>query len=446
MALRVLLADESSTIKKVFQLALQDYAVEVKSVNVGIDVLPVAQKYAPDIIFADVLLQKQSGYEVSAEIKGDERLNKTPVVLMWSGFMELDSDKFEASGANGRLEKPFDVKALRQLVQDLVPKTKSQELSQFLQFPSLPEFIEEKKPAQAKSSSSQAGIKHPTAANITQTTGTPAKGAPSRLQQEAKSAPPSFIPPPESEEGIGANSEWSMDDFPAAPQILSLDEDGDDGRGEVTNLRPISEEGSYVEEFQQVSLGKPSSEEIQGLAQNSLDDDLLVDSPEDQKNTWAQQDLTRFRVEVPEDEESASMPDVAYSPSDEPIDPREILLKTTDHASHSPLNEEPTRSRVVQAHKRAQVQNTEEEGDLELELEEVESPQLDGDLDLLPVRRIDPERLEEIVKLQVEKFLGDRTKELLEEVVWKIVPDLAEKMIERELKRLLDDFEPQQYS
>lgn len=145
MALRVLLADESSTIKKVFQLALQDFAVEVRPVNVGVDVLPVAQSFKPDIIFADVLLQKRSGYEVAAELKQDGTLKGVPVVLMWSGFMELDQDKFDASMANGQLEKPFDVAALRKLVTDLVPRTQSQRLSQFLDFPKMPEIDEKAK-------------------------------------------------------------------------------------------------------------------------------------------------------------------------------------------------------------------------------------------------------------------------------------------------------------
>lgn len=147
MALRVLLADESSTIKKVFQLALQDFAVEVRPVNIGVDVLPVAKNFQPDIIFADVLLQKKSGYEVSMELKTDALLSKVPVVLMWSGFMELDEDKFQASHANGRLEKPFDVSTLRKLVSELVPKTQSQRMSQFLSFPKMPEMQE---PAQAQ--------------------------------------------------------------------------------------------------------------------------------------------------------------------------------------------------------------------------------------------------------------------------------------------------------
>lgn len=135
MALRVLLADESTTIKKVMQLALQDFAVEVKAVHVGVDVVEVARSFQPDIIFADVLLQKRNGYDVCADIKNDPELKALPVVLMWSSFMDLDEKAAAQSGADNRLEKPFDVESLRQLVLELVPKTRSQRLAHFLKFP-----------------------------------------------------------------------------------------------------------------------------------------------------------------------------------------------------------------------------------------------------------------------------------------------------------------------
>ncbi len=96
----------------------------------------------PDLIFADVLLQKRSGYEVSSELKQHAELNQIPVVLMYSGFMDLDEDKFQASHANAQLEKPFEVAALRKLVTDLVPRTQNQRLSQFLSFPKMPEIEE----------------------------------------------------------------------------------------------------------------------------------------------------------------------------------------------------------------------------------------------------------------------------------------------------------------
>jgi CheY-like chemotaxis protein len=142
MALRVLLADESSTIKKVMQLALQDFAVEVKAVPVGLDVLAVTKTFKPDIVFADVLLTKRNGYEVCADLKNDPETAATPVVLMWSGFMELDEVKAGECRADRRLEKPFDADTLRGIVKDLVQKTKTNPLSEYLTFPPMPEFEE----------------------------------------------------------------------------------------------------------------------------------------------------------------------------------------------------------------------------------------------------------------------------------------------------------------
>lgn len=145
MALRVLLADESSAIKRVMELSLQDYAVDVRTVNIGTDVLHIAKSFNPDIIFVDILLQKLSGYEVSQLLKADPQFQRTPVVLMWSGFMDFDAAKYKSSQADAKLEKPFNGEILRKIVQDLVHKTKTQSLSNFIQ---LPDFIDDpSKPA-----------------------------------------------------------------------------------------------------------------------------------------------------------------------------------------------------------------------------------------------------------------------------------------------------------
>jgi two-component system, cell cycle response regulator len=86
--------------------------------------------------------------DVSNEVKQHHALKGVPVVLMWSGFVELDEDKFQASMADAQLEKPFDVAALRKLVTDLVPRTQNQRISRFLTFPTMPE-LEEQRPEAA---------------------------------------------------------------------------------------------------------------------------------------------------------------------------------------------------------------------------------------------------------------------------------------------------------
>src|SRR5688572_12893058 len=116
MSLKVLLADDSAAIKKVVQLSLQDYGVELKSVGSGKDVMDVARSFKPDIAFVDVLLPHKTGYEIASEMKKDTQLNKTPVVMLWSSFMAFDEGKFKASGAEDKLEKPFEVSGLRSIV------------------------------------------------------------------------------------------------------------------------------------------------------------------------------------------------------------------------------------------------------------------------------------------------------------------------------------------
>lgn len=144
MSLRILLADESATIKKVIQLTLQDFAVEIKSVTVGIDVLQVARVFQPNIIFCDILLAKRNGYEVCADIKSESLTKKIPVVLMWSSFMEFDDQKAKAVGVDRKLEKPFDAETLRSLVKELVPELNTNVISNFLSFPKLPDFDDPK--------------------------------------------------------------------------------------------------------------------------------------------------------------------------------------------------------------------------------------------------------------------------------------------------------------
>lgn len=137
MPLKVLLADDSAAIKKVVQLSLQDYGVELRTINSGKDVVEVARSFQPDITFVDVLLPHRSGYEIATDLKSDPSLKQTPVVMLWSSFMAFDEGKFKSSGAEERLEKPFEAGTLRSFVQKLVPKTQTNPVSKHVDLPKM---------------------------------------------------------------------------------------------------------------------------------------------------------------------------------------------------------------------------------------------------------------------------------------------------------------------
>ncbi len=194
MALRVLLADNSETIKKVMNLALQDFGIEVKTVGSGLDVLEVAKSFKPEIIFVDVLLQKKNGYEVCAELKSASETQTLPIVLMWSSFMELDEEKATQCNPNTRLEKPFDSEKLRAIVTDLVPRLKENEISNFIQPPPTPTQDAPSAPIAPKAPESPSSGPPPIS-NIPP----PTFSSEDLITEEAK---PSGAPPPEPQTAI----------------------------------------------------------------------------------------------------------------------------------------------------------------------------------------------------------------------------------------------------
>jgi CheY-like chemotaxis protein len=263
MALRVLLADESATIKKVIQLTLQDFAVEVKSVPIGLDVLAVARNFNPDIILADILLSKKNGYEVCADLKADPSLSKIPVVLMWSGFMELDEAKAKACKANHRLEKPFDADTLRGIVKQLVPPTQENVISNYLSFPDLP-AIEEEKP--------QAPVVQAGPAMPVETSAPSSPSAPSPGQMSVKPSIPSM---PTSLPGMSAaqNAPIEMDE-PEDFQAVPLPKNRNLSQFKIE----LPREDISVDEFEEIDLSKTNIALSSGADDISLDQiDRLTD-------------------------------------------------------------------------------------------------------------------------------------------------------------------------
>lgn len=416
MALRVLLADESTTIKKVMQLALQDFAVEVKSVQSGIDVLEVAKSFQPDIIFADVLLQKKNGYEVCGDLKTNADSQQIPVVLMWSSFMDLDEQQAQNCRADRRLEKPFDVENLRQIILELVPKTRSQRLAHFLKFP---ETVTEPLAAEEHAKSQ--------------------KSLPPKAAVAPKAPPPPPVPAAPTEPPPTTHPAWNMENFEDIGQFAEVvereghgdfeeappqpkpnppsEEAGDDSlyvdlppldEGEEFEVKPIDDD------FHEVRLAKkpgaagplpsPRTENPPELDLDANDLDA-TDGADDE--AWSHQNLSRFKLDVASLEDEDVKLDLEEVTAPESLEHGDFLRHPETAPALTDFNE-PTYH-------------------LPVDTDETAAIGLTGQLSA--------DRLEQIVRAQ--------SREIIETVVRRIardvIPDLATKIIREELDRLLED-------
>ncbi len=111
---KLLLADDSITIQKIVDLTFADDGFAVTVVGDGEQAIEKLPEVMPDIVLADVFMPGKSGYEVCAYIKGDERFQHIPVMLLVGSFEPYNEAEARRVGANDVLTKPFQ--SIRQLV------------------------------------------------------------------------------------------------------------------------------------------------------------------------------------------------------------------------------------------------------------------------------------------------------------------------------------------
>lgn len=389
MALRVLMADESSTIKRVIQLALQDFAVEVKSVPVGLDVLPVTKAFKPDLIFADVLLPKRSGYDVCKDLKSDAQTKIIPVILMWSGFMELDEAKFSSCGAEGKLEKPFETEQLRHLVTSLVPKLNQNPVSAFLKFPRLPDFEEsaQKKPQDHLS-----------------------------LNQDSALNPSAFMNPDAAlNRSANLNPEAAFGQNSNPESIFTLPELNPDEEFQQVPLHMHSSEADQVS--MSVGFSSQTAHASGSLNQTGLEVSAVSLGHDDEN--WSRKDLSKFKIQIPEDHEPQTQPNQnsAFSLS-LPEAPMELQ---TEYAEFSPTSG-PENSSMSSGHT----------GYEDSTLNSPAYQQSRGSSSLGPSA---------LDLVMAEKVLREEAQKMLEGMLWKILPEIAERIVKEEINKLLQETE-----
>jgi CheY-like chemotaxis protein len=114
----ILVADDSVTIRRVVELTFSDSPYRVETVGTGAEAIERFDSLRPDLILADVVMPEPSGYEICRHVKRSPR--PVPVLLLAGTFEPFDPERALACGADGHVVKPFDSRALVELVERLL--------------------------------------------------------------------------------------------------------------------------------------------------------------------------------------------------------------------------------------------------------------------------------------------------------------------------------------
>jgi DNA-binding response OmpR family regulator len=120
MGKRILLAEDSLTIQKVFDLTFALSDVALTTVDNGDDAVRLAEQTSPDLVVADVTLPGKDGFRVAEELGASEKAKACPVLILSGTLSPFDEERFRKSGARGVLFKPFESRELIDKVQELL--------------------------------------------------------------------------------------------------------------------------------------------------------------------------------------------------------------------------------------------------------------------------------------------------------------------------------------
>jgi len=115
--IKVMVIDDSNTIRRSAEAFLKTSGCQVILAEDGFDALAKISNEQPDLIFVDIMMPRLDGYQTCSLIKRNPRYKATPVIMLSSKDGLFDRARGRMVGSDQYLTKPFTQETLVDAVQ-----------------------------------------------------------------------------------------------------------------------------------------------------------------------------------------------------------------------------------------------------------------------------------------------------------------------------------------
>ena len=105
--LRVMVIDDSKTIRRTAETLLKKEGCEVVTATDGFEALAKIADHQPQVIFVDIMMPRLDGYQTCALIKNNQMFKGTTVIMLSSKDGLFDKARGRIVGSDQYLTKPF---------------------------------------------------------------------------------------------------------------------------------------------------------------------------------------------------------------------------------------------------------------------------------------------------------------------------------------------------
>ena len=117
-SLKIMVIDDSSTIRRSAEIFLGQAGYQVVLADDGFDALAKMNDHKPALIFCDILMPRLDGYQTCALIKKSVKFHATPVIMLSSKDGLFDRARGAMVGSSAYLTKPFTKDSLLRTVRE----------------------------------------------------------------------------------------------------------------------------------------------------------------------------------------------------------------------------------------------------------------------------------------------------------------------------------------
>jgi twitching motility two-component system response regulator PilG len=119
---KIMIIDDSQTIRRSAQLFLQEHPYELIMVENGFDALGEIFSKRPDLIFVDLMMPKLGGYETCQMVKTHPEFKDIPIIFLSSKDGMFDKARGKMVGGDEYLTKPFSSEGLLSMIKRFLPQ------------------------------------------------------------------------------------------------------------------------------------------------------------------------------------------------------------------------------------------------------------------------------------------------------------------------------------
>ncbi|MBA2378668.1 MAG: response regulator [Blastocatellia bacterium] len=114
---RILVVDDSPTIRKLISGKLEKAGHEVLVSADGVEAIEMLKNLTPDLILLDITMPRLDGYQVCKQIRANETTKDVPVVMISGKDGFFDKVRGRMAGSSGYITKPFGPETLMKAVE-----------------------------------------------------------------------------------------------------------------------------------------------------------------------------------------------------------------------------------------------------------------------------------------------------------------------------------------